>query len=349
VSITTHNISVFSEAGEDTARIEESMSVLCASLEKIAIGQDAQKLLNSGNIPESASLVVLPAWSWQHPRIDVGRKDKFNGGRVMLPVRVSWTSGSVIIVPAGSTHLFSYDLCGLGNTGSGTVTVSNTAATVGVLRSADRVDGQLLSSRFSASVGTRTSITYLLKKLVEEGKNEKWALMERMNNWSVNIFKMAAGAVSNEITGGAPGEVKMTKLTDMHLLDQLRQKFILGEDNDEDSACMRLIDRCLASGTFAKVDPIKYITTSIRENAERAIRVAIDDPRTGRKVRTLSRELGITDIEELREAYRVFYPKERTGKELIFRALNATLDSETVELGAAFELMQSDLYGNLIR
>lgn len=348
MSATTHNITVFGSAGEGTAKVEGQMSLLCASLEKIAIGMDAQKVLDAGNIPDAVSLVVLPAWSWQHPVIDVGRKGIVAGGRVMMPVRISWTSGSVVLVPAGSTHLFSYDLCGLGNTGSGTVTVSNKEATAGVLRGADHIDGQRLQSNVSALLGTRASVLHLLKKLVEEGKNEKWLLMERMDKWSESIFKTAAGAVTNEIMGTPREEGALTSLTDTHFIEQLRQKFILGEDNDEDSACTRLIDRCLAAKTFAKVDPIKYITSSIRENAERAIRVAIDDPRTGRKVRTLSRELGITDITELCEAYRLFYPKERTGKKLIYRALNTMLESETIGLEAAFELMKSDLYGNQI-
>lgn len=342
MSITTTTVSVFDASGEDTARIESQMSLLCASLEKIIIGLDAQKILDAGNIADASSLVVLPAWSWQHPSISVGRKSQVSGGRVMMPVRISWTSGSVVVVPAGSSHLFSYNLCGLGNTGSGTTTIGNANAAASVLRTVDCIDGQRLPSSFEARVGTRSSVLHQLRKLAEEGKNEKWMLLERMNDWSFSLFGKAAGAVAHEIRGEAD---RNGNLTDPHLLEQLRQKFILGEQDDEDSAAFRLIDRCLLGDTFAKVDPIKYVTMSIRENAERAIRVAIDDPRTGRKVRTLSRELGITDVNELLDAYCVFYPKERTGKNLIVRAMRP-VDTNATDIDEAFETLTADIYGN---
>lgn len=347
MNITTHSITVFNKEGESREeKIENSMSLLCASLEKIAVGRDAQRILDNGAVSGDASVIVLPAWSWQHPQIDVGRKALIKGGRVMMPVRITWSTGSVAVIPANSKQVIGYQLCGLGNTGAGQTEVSNTDASVSVLREADRVDGQRLPGSFNAKVGTKMSTMHLLRKLAEEGKNEQWVLLERMNKWSVTIFKTAAGAVTHELANATGSE--FTTLTDTHLLDQLRDKYILGAEDSEDSACLRLIQRCLEPTTFAKVDPILYVAASIRENAERAIRVAIDDPRNGRKVRSLSRELGTTDIMELLEAYRALYPKEHTGKKLIYRALSALPASTGVDISSFHELMHSDIYGNRI-
>jgi hypothetical protein len=115
---------------------------------------------------------------------------------------------------------------------------------------------------------------------------------------------------------------------------------------------MKLIDRCLAATTFRNVDPQRYVIASMRENADRAIRVALDDPRTGRKVRNIAKELGTRDPDEILSVYRERFPKERTGIKLVKRALTPSTQFKVVVLNEfdfiELDQRKADLYGNRI-
>jgi hypothetical protein len=305
--------------------------------------------LDTTAITGRSALVVLPAWSWQRPLIEVGRKNQSRNGELLMPIRVSWLGGSVAVIPEGMTEASFYTFSSLGHTNSGIVSVTGTKAQSPVLRSSARIDGQELPACFTAASGSAMSVKHLLTKLVEEGSNAQWELTMTLDAWCHKIFYKAVCAVVNEM--GVDETVGKKLINDENLRDELRGNFILGTE-EKDSPALRLIDRCIGTETFAKVDPQKYVATSIRENAERAFRVAIDDPRTGRKVRTLARELGTRNPDEILEVYRARFPKERTGRKLVIRALTpaAPFDFTSMADAELTDLVhhKSDLYGNPI-
>ena len=77
----------------------EWIDELCARLERVLVGRAADDLL-AGELPDRAAAVLLPAWNWLPPKIDMGRKTlRADGDQMLMPVRVTWSSTCLLLDP----------------------------------------------------------------------------------------------------------------------------------------------------------------------------------------------------------------------------------------------------------
>lgn len=304
-------------AVNDSSRRHPSLEVLCSRLERILHGQAAQAILEAGQLPERAGLVTLPAWSWMHPLIDVGRKDKAHGTgeRMLMPVRNDWETPMVVLVAEDAVPV-SYRTRGMGH------------ATAGQSRLVRR-PGQApvnavtalpsLAEPVFVGAGITSRIGAQLNKLVADGKAAHWEVVQGLEPKLRTAVYQAHASVSYEI-GNSTGVVE--PMLDELGLEQIVDTMMYGELQDEDdetgervkgkpSAIFRLIELCLGPECFLRVDPLKYMTKHMRRDAEAQIRRKIGDPHIGPKVREIARRYPRAEIADIVEAYRKVYPKDR--------------------------------------
>lgn len=335
------------------------IEVVCGYIQSIIVARGAQSLLDSGNLPVSGSVVVLPVWTWMHSAISVGRKDRASdGGRLLMPVRLSWSHPSVLVVAENTVVHANYTLLGMGHSGAGATTVSSSMT--GSSRHA-LMDGQLLPSVHSVRPMSERRMLHELNKLVEEGNIAQWEMTMWLDKWTQHIVSVAHAAICFDVFE-TPVEYK-------HLLDKTTLSAIAdvimfgavdvpGEKDAKESAFARMLERCLSPNTFIKVDPLRYILCTLRENADRAVRARIGDPFIGPKIRKVARQHNLTDISEVVSVYRGLYPKDRLRQERAIRALSVLPDlmADAMTIGLASDdgddednaKHYSDIYGNIV-
>ncbi|ACL42344.1 hypothetical protein Achl_4393 (plasmid) [Pseudarthrobacter chlorophenolicus A6] len=303
-------------AADDSNRKHPSLQVLCARLERIMHGHAAQALLTAGDLPERAGVVTLPAWSWDHPLIDVGRKDKAHGTgeRMLMPVRNNWDTPMVVLVADESVPV-SYSTRGMGHATAGQSKLVRRPG----LAPVTAVDSMpSLAEPVFVGAGTTSRIGAQLNKLVVDGKAAHWEVVQGLEPKLRTAVYQAHASVSYEI-GNSTGVVE--PMLDELGLEQIVDTMMYGELQDEDetaervkdkpSAIFRLIELCLGPECFLRVDPLKYMTKHMRRDAEAQIRRKIGDPHIGPKVREIARRHPRAEIADIVAAYREVYPKDR--------------------------------------
>lgn len=86
-----------------------------------------------------------------------------------------------------------------------------------------------------------------------------------------------------------------------------------------------MLERCLLPTTFARVDPQRYVMSTLRLAAETAIRWSVGDPHIGRKVREFAQQHSPQELEELVQGYREAFPSDHLSSR---RAATAMLLSQ---------------------
>lgn len=302
------------------------MAALCGRLERMLVGRHAQQWLDGvhGPLPRGNVVVaVLPSWYWAKPVIDVGRKAKprQGGGSLVMPVRVHWTDGPVVQVlgPADIAVLAQWRASGLGTEAEGCVTV--TAAPLGAAEEVLPTVLRAVPERLAVARQPRAHVVSLLRRLVEDGRAARWEALEEMEPRIRWALERAHVEVSIEI-GREPAH-DAPALLDGTTLEGLADVMLLGEaDSGSAGFADRLLEHCLSKPTlFARVDPLKYVTTRTRVEANLAVRRKLGDPHVGRKVRAVMREVGDTDLDRLLDVYRERHPKDLIAKPRLQAAL----------------------------
>lgn len=297
-------------------RKHPTLEVLCARLEKILHGQAAQTILKSGKIPERAGLVVLPAWSWMHPLIDVGRKDKAHGTgeRMLMPVRNAWDRPMVTLVGDESIAV-TYRTRGMGHALAGQ---SKLVRRPGVPPVAHVETLPSLADPVFVGPGATSGTISQLNEMARAGKAAHWEVLQELEPKLRQTVNKAHSSVSFEI-GLSTGvvepmldELDLEQIVDAMMYGELRDADESGErDKDKPSAIFRLIELCLEPECFLRVDPLRYMTKHMRRDAETQIRRRLGDPHIGPKIREIARRHPRAPIDDIVEAYREVYPKDR--------------------------------------
>jgi hypothetical protein len=304
-------------AVDDCNRKHPSLEVLCTRLEKILHGQAAQEILAAGELPERAGIVTLPVWSWLHPLIDVGRKDKAHGTgeRMLMPVRNAWDTPTVVLVGDEAVPV-TYRTRGMGHATAGQSKLVRRAGEAPV---ASVTAVPSLAEPVFVGAGIQSRAVAYLNALVKAGEAARWDMLSEMEPKLRSTVFQAHSSVCYEI-GLSTGVVE--PMLDELGLEQIVDAMMYGELRDEDdesgerekgkpSAIFRLIELCLEPDSFLRVDPLKYMTKHMRRDAESQIRRRLGDPHIGPKIREIARRHPRAEIADIVEAYREVYPKDR--------------------------------------
>ena len=292
------------------------LASLCSNLESVLLGESAAELLGRPSKPSADPLVMLPAWAWLTPLINVGRKALGADNRpAALPTRVHWQRGSVFSAGHRGTPVLPWRLIGLGHDQRGKSRLSVRDGVAVLLR--PHPPG--ISVVEMAVYDTPAKRAAALARLVEAGSDARWAILGDLEPMVRFSLARANRSVAYEI-GLYRGERIASVLDDLSL-DDLATGLLHG--TGETSVVSRMIDRALLPERFAKVDPLRYFSVGIHARAEEAVRTRIGDPKVGPKVRRVFARGGAATIDELVAAYRGLYPRDALGSSRALAALTA--------------------------
>lgn len=324
------------EEVETTDCRHPGLDVLCSRLEAVLHGRAAEDLLRDVRaLPERAGLAILPAWSWQRPLIDVGRKSRAfataetragkSAGQLLMPVRNDWAAPMVRVVSGASVPV-TYRTLGMGHQMAGQSKLVSRAGSPAVARVTDLPS---LAEPVFVGESTRTRVIHELRRLVEAGATARWELVRSIEPKLVQQLHVAHSAVSHEI-GQTSGNV--VPMLDAQGLEQVQNLMMFGEmdeetGKDKPGSVFRLIELCLAPDCFVKVDPFKYMIKHLRRDAETEIRRKIGDPHIGPKVRAVALKHPRAEVAVIVEEYRKIYPKDRLSVTRAEAALSVRPDA----------------------
>lgn len=299
----------------------------CDRLQRVAWGRSAA-VAELPSERRHAAVFCLPVFCWDTPSIAVGRKSRGENGEVLLlPIRVHWTdelgnpSADIAVVPTGTSVTLHWSAVGFGHSISGTATL--VAAPGGSCEESQPLGAVLAAppGLLISPVMGRPAARRFLANLAEDGTAARWDLingLERHLDWA---FERAHTAVQVEL--GAPplsSETTESIKTDLMFATTGRSSTPWS---------IRLIERCLRPGTFATVDPQRYVRMSLVSASETAIRRWLGDPHVGRKLRKLYAERAWTSAAELAAEYQRRWPGERIGEKRLVNALTAGILTTT--------------------
>jgi hypothetical protein len=312
---------------------------LCSLLEAIGAGRHAEA--EAGRIrAEKASayqrsgLFALPMWMWVSPGVAAGRKGRSaDGGHLLLPVRLSWPSPTVQVVPAGPDRTYTWSGVGYGRSGRGETTLRVATGPTDTPAVATGVTPPVVLS--APPLPRRLMLTHL-DKLTEAGRGAWWEAITLLDPWLHKSLHQAHTQVAIELDGRADTNGRYLVLSEA-TLDAIANRMLLGSE-EQPGTVERMLNACLRQ-SFERVDPMRYIRTWLRRDATEAIRRDLGDPKQGPKVRRLAMSTGGVTTGEVLAAYKVRYPADEVGIGRVNRALSvspdpmaerATLDESTM-------------------
>lgn len=335
----------------ESAARHEWIDALCARLEKIIIGREASDLL--AQAPDRAlspvALVTLPVWMWLPPRVDIGRKAVRADGREMLmPVRLTWSPGPLLVLAAGQSATMTWHMTGLGHSQFAEVTLRHDGhrieVTDGTLPAQLDLTGHLMGPG---------PLEVSLRELISRGRTARWDAIMSLEGYVEMAVTNAVTRVSADILD--QDFVRGDFVLDRTALEQVRDTMLLGRVRetstgdllDDKGAVHRIIERCMRPGVFEKVDPLKYVVTDLYRQAEAEVRRHVDDPYIGRKIRRMQREMPGAPLTDVVAAYRQQYPGDDLSFKRAARALTSSRDAmagahdiqePALNIGAAFDV-----------
>ena len=249
---------------------------------------------------DAGPAVLLPVWVWVLPKISVGRKGQQNGSPLLLPVRVTFAGGSVA---ATGTEPIDWAVEGLGYSVRGTSRIVGDLIELGVCgpQPVRQVVG-------AAEVG----------QVLQAGEMAWWQMLSEFESMVRVYIPRAHSALRSEL-GSFSGRETPPLLNETDI-DVLVDRILLGS-NDHPSRAARLIGRCLNGATFRRVDPVRYISSSLRRDAEDEVRKLVGDPYQGAKIRAFAKGQGLSDPAAVLEGYTRAYPGDKMGLDRVESAL----------------------------
>lgn len=304
---------------------------VCNQLQAIMIGRAANDILSKGVPHDATGLVELPAWDWRVSLIEVGRKGRTLGGgsSLLLPVRRDFGEQPLLLVANGSTAILPYTVTGMGHDDAGHVTVASAPG------ARPFAAPETLQSTVRVGTADIEQITRQLEKLRDAGVAARWQYIMDVEPHVRKLVLRAHSHVSQEI-GRTTGIV--APLLDEVGIDQAVDAMSYGlgaSDLQSDGrsarvagadSVSRLIELSLRPGCFRKVDPLKFMSTHLRRDAETRIRAMIGDPHIGPKVRRVAMMNSSTALEDIVREYRKVYPGDKLSLDRAEEAMSAAAD-----------------------
>jgi len=291
------------------------LDTLCGRLERIAVGKDAEQLLQDPAAPGSRrGLVTLPMWAWVPAGHRAGRKGRaLHGGTLMLPVRIVWDETALTRVVSGEPTAVGWKGQGQGRTLRGSTVLTASARLRDPSDTLQAGVPEVLNGR---PVGARL-LRKQLTDLVEDGRAAWWEVVMDLEPWVDRSLRRAVSQMSNEFRS-ATGSTDPDAVPNGHIvtlsetsLETISTRLLLGS-KERAGTVERLINACLRQN-FSNVDPLKFIRVWLSRDALEAVRAGVDDPKVGAKVRRVMEASGATTYKDLIEAYNAIYPKDQLG------------------------------------
>lgn len=290
-----------------------------ATLSRISWGRAAERLLAAG-VPSRCAVVLLPVWTWHEPIRDVGRKAMARGGgRLLLPVRVVWERGPVLLVSYRHPVTDRWTAEGLGLHLDGALTVAAADRRGTVLRVAD----DELPDRTRPGLLAQAAVQRELETLVADGRTAMWEAIALVTPFVEKAVTRAHAALSADVLGEAGG-----RLCSPTTLEQVASTLTLGDDGPlEQVPVVRIINRVLEPGSTVRVDPQRYVLVAVNGVAGEAVKRAVGDPRVGGRVREVARSLPYgAGVPEILAHYTRLHPRDRLGHRRATDALTVAPD-----------------------
>lgn len=293
------------------------LSGVCLSIQDVLYGREAQSILDSDEIPDSASLAALPMWLWMVPEGQaMGAKSDSH-----MPARINYDRESclVIVKPDDTTDWSAH---GPGMNRSGTITIEASEG--------DRDDmtapGNTVSLPESLACRTkdRDSLVSDLTGFVKRGEKAWWGLLMEIDGFvRRSVEKMHAAATRELFDTLGVGEAGFL---DSVSIEEVVGDITLGE-GDKPSKAMKVIEKLLEPSRFDKVDPQRYMNSELTRTAGQQIRSRIGDTPIGSKIRRVISTLPDgTPEEHIIQVYRDQHPKDKLGVERFRKALDVRPD-----------------------
>ncbi|MFC0249959.1 hypothetical protein ACFFIO_15735 [Citricoccus parietis] len=335
------------DGGGSAPRRHPTLESLCSHLESILWGRAAEQLLAAGPTAGAApgtvaengagprTLVLLPAWDWRLPAMEIGRKgrDHESGETLLMPVRLDWGGNDALIRvegPEGPERPYRWTAHSMGWADSGDLSHPGELRPNNSQRAKNpsRVTSlnAIVSDGNYSAPGIHRYTVEGLHDLVRAGRHSQWQLLFSLEPFVTATVHKAHSAVSHEI-GALSGRVQAV----LHEtgIEQVVNVMMVGEtavDSAEDASVSRLLEHCLRPDRFAKVDPLMYLSRNLRRDAEDHIRRAIGDPRIGPKVRRVAAQMPGATLDEIVAAYRLEHPQDKLSTARAQAALNVGSD-----------------------
>lgn len=289
------------------------LDILCARLERIWWGRSAQKARGTGN----RTITRLPMFTWHGSSGTVGRKDRGNHGPLDMPYRMEWNCDGVILSSNMRSPKHHWSCTGPGYKDHGT------------------------SYGISEFFSTESAVEAHLDELVFDGQLARWEIHDWIEPRVVREMRDAHHRVSAEIADSTNTEPAVW--LDALSLESLVSRLMFGTSATDDTqevrgSIDRLINLCLGEQKFHRVDPMRYVTSHVRRDAEQMVRKSIGDPRAGSKIRRLTNTLKPRSLDELISAYRKTWPKDEVGPQSIANALLLTPDATAMSFSLEEEM-----------
>lgn len=308
------NLSVLAANGKHA-----SLWTLTEWMHRILAQRVAERLL-AGDLPDYGALFVPESFGWMYSKIDAGRKEIGpDGGRLTLPVRLEWSEPVAILTQ--NTEL-AWGTASMGHLESGACKVVLDELRHSEDEHVDR-DEHGIPVAAVVAVDPEHVLRRRLQVVVDEGKQAYWEMLQTMEPRVKLMLRRAHVGVSRDICEfqGMPDRL----LLDETALEAVVTDFILGT-GDEIGKLRAIIEKILTPASMHRVDPLRYINRAIRRDAAEAIRRQVGDPRIGRKIRSVSKDLDVRDVAAVVEAMRDLYPKDKVSTDRVVAALSVQPD-----------------------
>ncbi|MCZ4326737.1 hypothetical protein [Brachybacterium paraconglomeratum] len=298
------------------------LELLC---EDIAAVLHGRALTDLGEEP-ACEVYVLPLWAWGPSRRSVGRKDIDRANpseRLDMPIRLQWDVPVVgrleELPPGGPTFVTSSS--GYEESARVPLSASRPVSMVTGIDGARSVEwGQPLPIPVinAESFAGRT----LLHTLQDQARTAYWSLLSHVEDSAQHFLEPAVRSVTISTTN----DPSAPPVLDEQQRSDLVAEFTFGREGAEDSAGMRLIERCLDVRAFTRVDPQMMMAMSIRRDIRNAALSRLGDPRVGMRIREVANDLGLqgTDeetVDKVMEAYNDRNGKARATRRKVRHAL----------------------------
>lgn len=286
----------------------------------MVVGRAAEEARTSGTSAER--LAVLPVWLWLPPMSNMGRK-----GRGLVPVRVSYEGGPLVILEDNTEVKVDWTAVGAGWDLSSQVLVSGTRAGAGTVtrptpgRSPSELHDTVLAEHLGPACASRR-----LDALATDGQAARWEIVGDLQRMAEKYVWRARTAALASLQGRA--DDLLGQLFSREDVDALVNELVLGAGGGR-GRVDSLLERCLQPSTFERVDPLRYVSTSLRCSARQLVNKRLGDPDVGPEVRRLSEQLGLPshraltggEVSLVLEHYQGAHPESRLGAQ---RATAAT-------------------------
>jgi hypothetical protein len=177
------------------------------------------------------------------------------------------------------------------------------------------------------------TVEHTLTQLIDRGRLAYWDLLTEMEELLRSALERSRVAISSEITDAL--DVPYQHVISDTTLDSILNEATYGaEGAGGRSRVMRLLDRCCQPEKFQKVDPQRYITISLREQADASIRKKLGDPHIGPKIRRVVNEHPeLRTIADILDVYQRTYPADHLGVDRLAAAFSFAPDPTAALLG----------------